>query len=483
MADEQIMFRLGLDSTPFAQELNKTPGLISKVAGAAKEGFGKAEEAIHGMHRAWHKTLHAIGEESPLVSNALRIAFSPIAGTLLAGVAIFKSVHHALEELEKKFKAFGDAAAKPIGNFKKAVEEADEAMKKQAKDYQKWVDSHKDAGKEISDGLEFQLSILKQQQTILDNILEREKQRALQSVRDAVRTGSMTKERGEIEEKKIEAAAAGFKGVNDFRVLGQEIALRQQAAGALGTQRDASGRALDQLSASQKRAGFIQTAMRPHEIAELEKFKAAMEKQLEEALGAGHSILGFHFRGLDEVIGGKEFGPERIRQMISSTEAALERAKGKQKGDAERSAEIAERVEKGRSNFDSLNSQIRAEQQAILRARMHQGELLSTMDPNTQRAAVNRTAYQQFISDRQKLFLRYGERFDPRTGKVVDGSGRELQYQGAQGREFSGNLQTLTHDYLTGTNRDRANLIKQQTDATKSLNEIHALLQKVMDTP
>jgi hypothetical protein len=477
--EEEAKIRIGLDSSKFEEGLRKTDSTLKQFGEKAAGGFKAVKESLEKVHGAFHKVVDGIKEQSPALAAAIKIAFSPISGTLLASISVFKAVHGALDEMHRRYDSFGEAAAKTTGNIKDAVEKANETIREQNKKFNEWIQSHQHAGDKITEGLEAQLDVLKQQQTVLDNILAREKERIVQRIHEDVRSGKMTKEQGALAEQHIDATAGQFKSINDLRALRQEIAMRTAANAALGGQRDAAGRDIAQ-TAGQQRIGQVRLAGYPDKLKKLEETLAIYENLLASAQGKDNPTLriplfGTTFRGrTNEEITGTV---DDAKVMVERTKAAIERTRASQTRDTRHAADLAERLAKGQGNFDQLDSLIGANAKAITRGRLHEGELMSGMDPAAAQATFAQSAYAKFAAERQKLFLQYQERWDPRTGKVSSTWGLPLEQQGARGADFSKALSGLTREYMMEMQQGRADIARVTKEQGEDLKAIRKFLE------
>src|SRR5690348_14949405 len=96
LTEEEIRLKLGLDSKEIDEGTRRALEKIVK--------FGKESEKAFYEHgekpaRAFHKALHQLTEQMPLLGGAARIALSPIGGTLALATTAAVSLHQALERV------------------------------------------------------------------------------------------------------------------------------------------------------------------------------------------------------------------------------------------------------------------------------------------------------------------------------------------------------------------------------------------------
>src|ERR1017187_1554198 len=95
---EELLIRLKVDQ--------------SQIGPALSEFKNKMAEASHGAHssllhvgtagRAMHTLMHKLTEASPVMGNALRIAISPVVGTLMAATMAFSYFNKKIEEANER---------------------------------------------------------------------------------------------------------------------------------------------------------------------------------------------------------------------------------------------------------------------------------------------------------------------------------------------------------------------------------------------
>jgi hypothetical protein len=120
------LLALGQSTAEIDKQLAGARNVIATAPAALTAGLeDSARAADHSTlsHRELHRIIHAIGHESPLMGQALRLAINPIAGALIGGVLAAKALKDAFSELEKhneiggKFEGFGavvDAQVKAL---------------------------------------------------------------------------------------------------------------------------------------------------------------------------------------------------------------------------------------------------------------------------------------------------------------------------------------------------------------------------------
>ncbi len=134
MGNEEIIAKFGSDTTGFER------GRQQVISGTQKMGQEAHKSFVHASNgaREFHKLLHGIGEQSPLLGTALRAAISPIAG-LFAGISLaITYVNSQLEELNKRFDELGRSAEQPLYNIVNLLHNARLAAQRFNEEYFNW---------------------------------------------------------------------------------------------------------------------------------------------------------------------------------------------------------------------------------------------------------------------------------------------------------------------------------------------------------
>ena len=134
---EEIAAKMSMDTEPFSRAINKSKSSMAEFAESGKSGFVRAEEG----GRQFHKLIEKITEQSPMMGNALKLAISPIAGTIAlasAGMAYFQKQLASLNEVLDRF---GSTNAKRIGDAKAVKDAVQSGMKKEQQSFTDFEES------------------------------------------------------------------------------------------------------------------------------------------------------------------------------------------------------------------------------------------------------------------------------------------------------------------------------------------------------
>ena len=118
LTEEEIRLKLGLDTKEIDEGTRRALEKIVK--------FGKESEKAFYEHgerpaRAFHKALHELSEQMPILGNAARIALSPIGGTLAIATAAAVHFKKALDELNESMDRISEVNRRGLGNIPAAI--------------------------------------------------------------------------------------------------------------------------------------------------------------------------------------------------------------------------------------------------------------------------------------------------------------------------------------------------------------------------
>src|SRR3954447_684015 len=105
---EEILLKLGLDAQSFS---NGVQNIKQKLQGFSEEGHKSFIHASNGA-REFHKVIHQLTEQSPLLGTALQAAISPIGGALIGATLGFTYFQEKLKEWNKEMDEASTEAAK-----------------------------------------------------------------------------------------------------------------------------------------------------------------------------------------------------------------------------------------------------------------------------------------------------------------------------------------------------------------------------------
>lgn len=123
---EELLMRLKVDQSQVGPALQDFKQKMGQAATHGHSSFLK----IGSAGRAFKQVLHQISDASPVMGNALRIAISPIVGTMMAATAAFVYFNKKIEEANERLDKMAEMNAKPFGDIKKAAREATEEVTK-----------------------------------------------------------------------------------------------------------------------------------------------------------------------------------------------------------------------------------------------------------------------------------------------------------------------------------------------------------------
>ena len=119
----------------------------AKAGGTALDETGKTAEKsfLHAESggRAFHRLLHSISAESPVLGVALRLALDPTVGTLFALMGAMHAVKSAMAESAAAVKGFGEEMAKPFGETKEELFNVQQAVAASSEGFKTWEDKLK----------------------------------------------------------------------------------------------------------------------------------------------------------------------------------------------------------------------------------------------------------------------------------------------------------------------------------------------------
>lgn len=153
MTLEELQIKLGLDHSGLASGMRRAQASVAEFGNTFKR-------VTQESGRAWKQTLHSIAQESPLLASALRIALSPITGTLMSAVMVFKTVHEAIKSITEVMKEFGKGLDSPIEDMQSKLRTLDTKLRESADNFKKWLKgtSTKDT---VAEQLEERLELLR----------------------------------------------------------------------------------------------------------------------------------------------------------------------------------------------------------------------------------------------------------------------------------------------------------------------------------
>lgn len=128
---EEMRLKLGVDQSSVTPELNSFKDNVKNATDHAHVSFMHAESS----GRAFHKVLHGISEQSPVMGAALRLALSPVAGTLMAAGMAFAYVNRLIEEGNQRLDKMAEIGRMSFGNVKEAAVEAGKVVEELNRKY------------------------------------------------------------------------------------------------------------------------------------------------------------------------------------------------------------------------------------------------------------------------------------------------------------------------------------------------------------
>lgn len=408
MANEELSARIGLE----------TGGLSAGLA-SARQQLGKFKDGVKDVAKSARKdfksAMGAISEESPAAGVAIKAFLNPIAGAFAGAVMIFRSVSAWLEKLNAQLDRMGADNAKPIGNMAVALKAAAKEARESAKAFDDWLASHKKTSEEVVIGLNKQIAALKSQTIIVENLLEKDKERAKLAVHQKVADGKMTAVQGAAEMAKIDKGFASAKGLTEYQSLAQEMAMRKKASATLkGTMDDSlmQAKSFERLDANFDRGHFKD---RPAEIEDLKKHITELEKNREDITGEHpedvekfESIMAARARGEKILQAPRGYAAfETNANELNQARSTLGGLEKRQAFDTSYFATIQAGIAKHKAIYGTAASQYEANQGALTADQFRQREMISTMDPAEQRRVMQNSATADFTTKRQALVQAY----------------------------------------------------------------------------
>jgi hypothetical protein len=199
---EQILLKLGIDQSQVGPGLSDFRGKVNTATKEASEAFNKVTHSGRGFK----KVLGDLSEQSPILGAALRMAISPVGGTLMVASIAFAYFNKKMEEGTARLDSLGKISGMAFGNVKAAAKEAarevdglnrkfDEANQKEARDR-----TDRNQGDAFNKGLKDKASAAGQAQLNLGTYRDA----ALKRVDDAEGAGTISKEKAAATKANIE---------------------------------------------------------------------------------------------------------------------------------------------------------------------------------------------------------------------------------------------------------------------------------------
>src|SRR5689334_15359196 len=118
MAEGDLEYKIRtLADTHGITEVETALSNLKKSTGQASDATEQHAKHVHeleGQHRALHRAMHAIAEESPILGTALRLALSPASAPIIALTVAFQKLHEAEKQAEEEARKGFEEAAKPL---------------------------------------------------------------------------------------------------------------------------------------------------------------------------------------------------------------------------------------------------------------------------------------------------------------------------------------------------------------------------------
>lgn len=152
----------------------------SMKASAADAGESTHKSFVHAGNgaREFHKLLHSITEESPILGTALKAAFSPIGAALSGSLLIYKAAKDYIDTLNRRSDALEAGTDKPIINIKDALRDARKALMDFDREMEKFHrGQNKTASEKLTENLHEQLSLLDRQVAAAEKLSAKDKER------------------------------------------------------------------------------------------------------------------------------------------------------------------------------------------------------------------------------------------------------------------------------------------------------------------
>lgn len=192
---EQILLKLGIDQSQVGPGLTDFRGKVNAAMNEASASFNKVTHSGRGFK----KVLEDLSEQSPILGSALRMAISPVGGTLMVASMAFAYFNKKMEEGTARLDSLGKISGMAFGNVKAAAKDAarevdglnrkfDEANQKEARDR-----TDRNQGDAFNKGLKDKASASGRAESRLDQYRDA----ALERVAKAEKSGAITKDDAE----------------------------------------------------------------------------------------------------------------------------------------------------------------------------------------------------------------------------------------------------------------------------------------------
>lgn len=370
--------------------ITETTGLQDAESGLKKVG-GAAEEAHHGfVHaessgKAFHKLLHGLTEESPLLGAALRVALNPVSGALMAAAWGFREIIRLEEESKKAAEESAEAMGHSVGNMKESIREASEEIARANREFENWQKSFQSVTEATKTALDEELEKLHEQHAVNQELLAQQKELALAKVREKAATGGISQEEATIKEAEIERQFAHTSSADKMAALQEELQARNKALADAVGKGVAASQAVDQAEAAatdKTREAALKDL--PKRIAALSKLaggessddQSAALRKAQDALDAATTSWRKRYY-LDDA-SRWQLSPEQIKQFegevpkqpeVANAQARVDALKGYQ-------AELA----KNKTRLDELNTEQAKANDTLAQAKKNVSELRAEID-------------------------------------------------------------------------------------------------------
>lgn len=133
---EEIMLKLGIRTDSFSQGVERVKAEVTNLA----EHVDKSMSAKSG--EGLKSLFQELTNMSPMLGNAMKLAFNPIVGGFAVATAIFAYARNELKNWNAQLDAAGARAAKPIGLTKEMKFENRQVSAKMADEFKDWREAH-----------------------------------------------------------------------------------------------------------------------------------------------------------------------------------------------------------------------------------------------------------------------------------------------------------------------------------------------------
>ena len=209
-------------------------GTSTRKVGEETKEHGKQYLHAEGAGRSFHRVLHSISEESPIMGMALRMALSPVPGLMMAAAWGMHSLIKAEKDAAQAAHDAAEEMSHGMGNVRDAAQQAAEDIATHNRDFEDWLVNLHKGTEDVKNALDEEITKLKLIAATNEEVLKQREELAKAKIAEAValgpEAGGISKEEGIIREAELERQFAHRRSDQKQADLLAEIELKRKAA-------------------------------------------------------------------------------------------------------------------------------------------------------------------------------------------------------------------------------------------------------------